>query len=251
MVLRHRLTPQDANRAATNNRATSEHLAHLGNDLICGVAMDLFTLAGLGWGYLDKLQKYPKGYPDYLCLRIPTVNLILRLVYTGAVSVASGRSLPVYSDSRHTTNLHIYRWFDSEVQRERQRPEYAADYTAALDKLFLVTLPLAKLEAEIEEEYRLIKDCREPPQSLPWVSSIWDWCRNTSQRQVEAAVQLWLAGSSWDTQSPERAKLVAEAQEAWECAQQLVEDGKARGELQMAEWALPEGDEWWGAELDC
>jgi len=117
-----------------------------------GTAVDLFWLARLGWEYLDKQREQAElvyGYPDSSIL---TVNWALLTGYSSAVEDACGRDLLVYEDLRHPSNLHIYRWFDNDLDREPQSPELALDYTAALNKLFLVTFALAKLEREIGEE---------------------------------------------------------------------------------------------------
>ena len=248
------MTPQAAQQASLNNRGAYSHLYHLCRLCIAGTAIELFRLAGLGWEYLDKQHELAErvyGYPDSISGSIFTVNWVLLRVYSDDVEYAYGRQLPVCHDLRHPRNLPILRWFDGGLEGGLPKPELAGDYTAALDKLFLVTWALAKLAAELDEEHRLIDWYLKYPQWLTWTSHIWDWRRNTSQKRIEDTVQSWLAGRGWDTQGDERMKLVTEAEQAWQHAQKLVKDADARGDLQMAEWAVPEGDEWWRTGLDC
>ncbi|KAF8447062.1 hypothetical protein BGX38DRAFT_1191633 [Terfezia claveryi] len=253
----------DAERASLNNRHASDYLFWLCRHRIGDTATDLFRLAGLGWEYLEKqleLAKRVYGYPDSVSYSSLSLNHTLATEYSIAVGKAYGGDLPfgnaygwdlpVLSDLQHPSNLLIYRWFDSGVKAVTLRPEFVIEYTAALDRLFLVTWALAKLDAELDEEYRLIEKCVNPPLWPSWVYSFWDSGYHTSQQRAQDAVQLWLEGSKWHTQSVERAQLVAEAEEILKGPRKLVKDARARGDIQMAEWAVPEGDEWWRTELD-
>jgi len=85
----------------------------------------------------------------------PPDGVLVSRFHCSAVEDVCGRDLLVYEDLRHPSNLHIYRWFDNDLVREPQSPELAPDYTAALNKLFLVTFALAKLEREIGEEFSI------------------------------------------------------------------------------------------------
>jgi len=221
---------------------------------IAATAVDLFWLAGLGWEYLDKQREQADlvyGYPDLVSGSILTVNRALLAEYSSAVENAYGRQLPVCEGLRHPRNLPIYRWFDNDLGREPQRPELAPGYTAALNKLHLVTFALAKLELEIGEEYRLLQEYLEHPRWHSWTPSIWGGGNDKWQKRVEGVVELWLAGSQWHTQGDERARLVTEALEAWKHAEALVKGAEGRGELQMSRWALPAWDEWLTLGIDC
>ena len=217
-------------------------------------ATDLFWLAGLGWEHLDKHHEQTEQVydsPDSVPEGMLTANWSIAMSYCMAVQWASGKRLPVIQNFRHPSNLPMYRWFDNQRECEPATPQLA-DYIAAFDRLFLVIFALSKLEGEIDKEYELIRVYLECPQWPSWASAIWGWRSNSSQQQVvEGTVELWLPGSGWDTQGEERAKLVAEGEKAWQHAQTLVEDAKARGELAMAKWALPQRDAWSRMELDC
>ena len=214
----------------------------------------MFWLAGLGWEYLDQQREQAElvyGYPESVSGSDLTVNQELLFQYSYAVEDTYGRDLPVYEDLRHPSNLPRYHWFDNDLDREPQSPELVPSYTTALDKLFLVTFALAKLEIEIGEECRLIQEYREHSLRNTWTSSIWGWRGESWHKRVEGAVELWLSGHNWDTQGEERARLVTEAQKAWDHAEELVKGAEERGELQMSKWALQAWDMWLAPEIDC